>query len=752
MPDTCILTGILIAPDGTAFGGARVVVRPVSTQPAVTVDGKVVAAVAADPVETGVDGAVTLALAPGHYRGSATQAPAGRSFSFDLSVPDLETALLADYIGSIDVEVQTSAQRARDEAVEAAGRANDAIAAGAAVVAGAVATIESLAEDADAARLAAQVAVTNAQAAGRGFATWAELVAQTAGVAGTSAEVLDSDIGTHTDPVLGGTVPNSGRYSWSVSPAGWRRIGATGLSAKVAKVEAAQERKTGPRTLDSTGSAWLLTRTDAAAEILWGIDLYGQTWSMIDGVLQRSGPYVNPYRPRYEYILDIDYPPNRYVGYGMPDPNTWLMFLGLDQSYGVGQTPVAGYDIIATPTPLDTQSWQIGQGSYAFDQPELDNYSTLEPLAGGTRTTALVTMAHYLQHHLQAIPVIGRQHPIICSTAAVGGVRIDQLRPGSQPFENAIYLIKTANGLVRAAGGRLEVHFVCMQGPQDAKELTSYETYQARFLDLVSALRKAAMDITGQHRPSYVYQTATDEFKGTDPAFAPHETACAQTDLEQRDPWIRFCGPLYPYERQEDAIPDRIHPSAKQGFVQLGETIGHAVLNSLFYPATPAFRIRRAWWAAGIAHAWSDLIVDYTTPVSIDLTGAQVNSSTLGAGRGIDVTDGPAGTPVAIESVAVEVSNTRRLRVTFASDPAAMKAPWLQVAHTRTPGPAPYDQHTGPVYGARSVIRETAPIALGVSDGLGSYVSRAVNLDGSPLGRPVYRWAPPQSLQLVRAI
>ncbi|WP_148087130.1 SGNH/GDSL hydrolase family protein, partial [Pseudogemmobacter humi] len=51
---------------------------------------------------------------------------------------------------------------------------------------------------------------------------------------GTGAEVLDLDTGTHTDPVAGGTVANAGRYSWSASPAGWRRIGETGLSGKVA--------------------------------------------------------------------------------------------------------------------------------------------------------------------------------------------------------------------------------------------------------------------------------------------------------------------------------------------------------------------------------------------------------------------------------------------------------------------------------------------------------------------------------------
>ena len=63
-------------------------------------------------------------------------------------------------------------------------------------------------------------------------ATWTDLAAVTGAGAGQAGEVLDSDTGTHTDPVASGTVPNAGRYSWSVSPAGWERIGDTGLSGR----------------------------------------------------------------------------------------------------------------------------------------------------------------------------------------------------------------------------------------------------------------------------------------------------------------------------------------------------------------------------------------------------------------------------------------------------------------------------------------------------------------------------------------
>lgn len=55
--------------------------------------------------------------------------------------------------------------------------------------------------------------------------TWAQL----AGINGTrlgQRGYVESDSGTHTDPVVGGTVQNNGIYAWSTSPAGWQWMSA----------------------------------------------------------------------------------------------------------------------------------------------------------------------------------------------------------------------------------------------------------------------------------------------------------------------------------------------------------------------------------------------------------------------------------------------------------------------------------------------------------------------------------------------
>lgn len=57
----------------------------------------------------------------------------------------------------------------------------------------------------------------------KAFATWTALAAAP-GTTANEAAIVVGDAGTHTDPVVGGSVSNSGRFAWSASPAGWRRI------------------------------------------------------------------------------------------------------------------------------------------------------------------------------------------------------------------------------------------------------------------------------------------------------------------------------------------------------------------------------------------------------------------------------------------------------------------------------------------------------------------------------------------------
>lgn len=70
------------------------------------------------------------------------------------------------------------------------------------------------------------------------YRTWALLNAVT-GAAGNMA-VVPIATGTHTDPVVGGTVNNQGTYAWSTSPAGWERIG-DAAAAIAALAQAAAE-------------------------------------------------------------------------------------------------------------------------------------------------------------------------------------------------------------------------------------------------------------------------------------------------------------------------------------------------------------------------------------------------------------------------------------------------------------------------------------------------------------------------------
>ncbi|MGV1787380.1 MULTISPECIES: SGNH/GDSL hydrolase family protein [Agrobacterium] len=82
----------------------------------------------------------------------------------------------------------------------------------------------------------------NAAAAAAGdidAATWAELVATPGTRVGQPGYVPAVDTGTHTDPVVGGTVPNGGTYRWSGSA--WKRTGdptdSAAIRSEIARVQ-----------------------------------------------------------------------------------------------------------------------------------------------------------------------------------------------------------------------------------------------------------------------------------------------------------------------------------------------------------------------------------------------------------------------------------------------------------------------------------------------------------------------------------
>lgn len=112
-------------------------------------------------------------------------------------------------------------------------------------------------------------------------ATWSELDAIMGDTEGAGGEVLDSDTGTHTDPVVGGTVDNAGRYSWSDSPAGWKRIGDTGLTGVQASVDHLSGQL--PTLLEPGVLAYdSFNRANGAI----GASESGQVWEVADGTAE----------------------------------------------------------------------------------------------------------------------------------------------------------------------------------------------------------------------------------------------------------------------------------------------------------------------------------------------------------------------------------------------------------------------------------------------------------------------------------
>ncbi len=132
-----------------------------------------------------------------------------------------------EYNGVVDIP--SPAKLVADLTAEVAAIGPDVLAAAAT----ATAQADRSESEADRSEAGAQLAETYADIQ-HSKATWAALASVT-GVTGDNGLVPDEDTGTHTDPVVGGTVPNAGRYTWAADGLGSaqaERVGTTWLAGK----------------------------------------------------------------------------------------------------------------------------------------------------------------------------------------------------------------------------------------------------------------------------------------------------------------------------------------------------------------------------------------------------------------------------------------------------------------------------------------------------------------------------------------
>lgn len=120
------------------------------------------------------------------------------------------------------------------------------------------------------------------------YKTYAQLAASTA-AAGITAAVFGPDAGTHTDPVVGGSVANVGIYRYSTSPAGWEWLDDLG-NLQISDVAGLQSALNGKASLTSPTFA-------NGLEVVGGVGAANRVILTGDGAIELSraggGAYID---------------------------------------------------------------------------------------------------------------------------------------------------------------------------------------------------------------------------------------------------------------------------------------------------------------------------------------------------------------------------------------------------------------------------------------------------------------------------
>jgi hypothetical protein len=524
------------------------------------------------------------------------------------------------------VEAEAAAAAAAGSAGTAAGAATAASghataasghASAAALSAAEAAVAEAAAELAE---VAAEAARDTTYANARAAPTWAALAAISSGLAaGERGEVFGADAGTHTDPVVGGTVANEGIYAWSTSPAGWRRLGARNdLAAGIPQPSGFVE----DPVIDPQGR-------------MLGIRDTGEFVAPALRALSQINGYT---RAELERALMRAQTP--FVGYGqLPFDDNLIVFAGQSHMNGAGGAGTnASYPVLSTAArggliafgpqimqSLDDTVSPARFGDYiaaveqGYTRGGID-YS--ETPARGCGDMIL----NLLERRNQSPFSIHQRRIILCNLGNGNTLVANWLRDGGLAFANETSnwgLIEKAaqQGKIKSAAAGRTFGVLAVAWSQGASDYTgtSKADYKTRLLQFTNDLQTYVKGHTGQRQPVFVVVVQNHSHASRSSALNPY-VAEAQAEAAEENPLIVLAHPQYADLYGYSGVHHNNKESRRIGG-QLGACIYRLAVE------------QRAWWnflpAAITRHASDVIRVRYDVPSRHKLTWIYDNPDSM---------------------------------------------------------------------------------------------------------------------------
>ncbi len=333
-------------------------------------------------------------------------------------------------------------------------------------------------------------------------------------------------------------------------------------------------------------------------------------------------------------------------GLWMPDDNDEVLdiFFVWGQSLAEGSNPIEG-DVTFTDTALDPgYSLMLEAGAF----PDTDTSAAFSDLREGNGSAGSIEtigsrMFHAMQTEWNA--ALGRKRKMLWFAAALGGRPYYQIKKGTPVWDQIVQHLDEAKTIASGLGLTCRlVGVVWMHGEQDLKDANMH-AYARFMIESRRDVDDLAREMFGQTNIVRMFVS-----QGNLKAYLDNEipnTPVAQLLAPDLDPYTYCVGPKYYFAQNGGGV----HPTA-EGYAMIGETIGHAVIQSLYGIGWYPVRTDEVWWSA--TDSTPELTIRYRQPIKIDTSDDWVNDSDLDA-HGFLFEDG-TGSPPTITSVTATAS------------------------------------------------------------------------------------------------